>query len=325
MISPAVVEARPRRARRWPTALMIATLAAAAIAINRGALVALPLLFVVVVPCERLFPRHQQRLRRPGLATDIAYFVSQPVLRIVGIAVGVAIAVASLAWLPGLLLRPLVHLLPAVPRTVLGILLFDMASYWGHRWSHEIPFIWRFHSIHHSSEQLDWVSGIRAHPFDGGVIAPVFVFLVAAGFSPRVSGALAGVQLVTGVFLHANVRWRWRPLQRVVNTPELHHWHHANEPDALNKNYAILLPVWDLLFGTYFMPPNRRPQVYGVTQPLPVTLMGQILEPLRGLRNPLGWFVHPVVELRILRRNLRRGRQQLVQSTLRPTRPPATA
>jgi hypothetical protein len=82
--------------------------------------------------------------------------------------------------------------------------------------------------------------------------------------------------------------------------------------------------VWDLLFGTYFMPPDRRPEVYGVAKPVPVSFVGQLLQPLYGLRNPLGFFVHPAVELRILRGNLRRGRQQLLESTLRTTRPHAT-
>ena len=71
---------------------------------------------------------------------------------------------------------------------------------------------------------------------------------------------LAVVQIVTGLFLHANVRWRWRPLHRVVITPEFHHWHHADEAVADNSNYSVFLPVWDILFGTYLMPADRRPR-----------------------------------------------------------------
>ena len=73
------------------------------------------------------------------------------------------------------------------------------------------------------------------------------------------------------------------------------------------------------------MPRDRRPEVYGVTQPIPVSFAAQLRHPLRGLRNPLRLLVHPVVELRILRTNLRRGWQQLVRSTLRHTRLHATA
>ncbi|HZQ57053.1 MAG TPA: sterol desaturase family protein [Acidimicrobiales bacterium] len=308
--------------RWWPKALLGAVLLAVVVANPRRVLF-VPLLFAVVVPFEKLFPRHRQRLRRPGLSTDLTYAVAQPALTAASLVVGVAVGVLSLAWAPGLLLRPAVAALPPVVRTATAVVLFDLAIYWAHRWSHEVPFLWRFHSVHHSSERMDWISAVRAHPFDGSLLAPVVVFLIAAGFSPRLSGALAIAQAVIGVFLHANVRWRWRPLQKVVITPEFHHWHHANEPDALNTNYAVFLPVWDLLFGTYFMPRDRRPMLYGVSEPMPTTFIGQLRHPLRGLQNPLVAARHPIDGLRSLRRALRRGRSQLIASMRRPARRPS--
>ena len=173
-------------------------------------------------------------------------------------------AALSFTWLPGLLLRPLVVALPTALQGGFGLLLFDVGIYWTHRFSHEIPFMWRFHRIYYSTEQLDWVSGFRGDPFDGILAAPAFVFLVVAGFSAEFSGALLVVQIVTGLFLHANVRWRWRPLHKVVLTPEFYHWHHSNEADARSTNYSVFLPVWDIIFGTYFMPLDRRPMVYGI-------------------------------------------------------------
>ena len=261
---------------------------ALALVLDVTAALLVPVLFVLVVPFEKLFPRHRQRLRRPGVLTDIAYGLTQPLLAPIGIAVGLVIGVLSLAWLPGLALRPLVDTLPSGVRTLLGVVLFDLVAYWAHRWSHEVPFLWRFHAVHHSTVHLDWVSGLRNHPFDGVLVAPPFLFLVAAGFGAEFAGALAVVQIVTGLFLHANVRWRWRALHRVVSTPEFHHWHHADEADAHNSNYSIFLPVWDLLFGTYFMPKARRPSVYGVTPPLPAGLVEQLRHPLRGLHGPYG-------------------------------------
>jgi sterol desaturase/sphingolipid hydroxylase (fatty acid hydroxylase superfamily) len=259
---------------------------AGALALDVAAALLVPVLFVLVVPFEKLFPRHRQRLRRPGLGTDIAYGLTQPLLVPAGIAVALVVGVLSLAWLPGLAVRPLVDTLPSGLRTVLAVVLFDLVSYWAHRCSHEVPLLWRFHAVHHSTVHLDWISGLRNHPFDGALLAPPFVFLISAGFSPELAGGLAVVQIVTGLFLHANVRWRWRPLHRVVITPEFHHWHHANEANAHNSNYSIFLPVWDLLFGTYFMPAGRRPSVYGVTPPLPDGLVDQLLSPLRHTTVP---------------------------------------
>jgi sterol desaturase/sphingolipid hydroxylase (fatty acid hydroxylase superfamily) len=318
----------PLSARRlWHIAGYAALAAglAAVVILDPVVLVPVAALFIVVVPCEKLFPRHRQRLLRPGLGTDLAWAIAQPALRLVGTGAGIVVAVATFAWLPGIALRPLVSALPHEARTVLGVVLFDCLAYWGHRWSHEVPILWRFHSIHHSSERLDWISGVRVHPLDGLVVGPAVVVLVAAGFGPRLAGTLAVIQLAVGFFLHANVRWRLRILQPVVATPEFHHWHHSSEPDALNMNYATLLPIWDLVFGTYFMPGGgRRPEVYGTTAPVPQRLVPQLLHPFRELRNPVTFFRHPAAGLRETAAALRLVAGQIVQASRRRPRPGST-
>ena len=283
------VEPSPRRRlTRWWGRLAALVLIVGSLAFDRGGLLVLPLLFVLVVPFEKMFPRHRgQRIRRPGLGVDVAHALAAPLLGVASVVVAVVVGVLSFAWLPGLALRPLVAVFPVAALPFVGIALFDMAVYWVHRWSHEVPFLWKFHSVHHSTEHLDWVSGFRNHPFDGAIVAPPFVFLIAAGFDATFTGVLAIVQLLSGLFLHANVRWRLRPLHRLIITPEFHHWHHANEADAHNHNYSVFLPLWDIVFGTYFMPKHRRPQVYGISEPMPMTLVGQIRQPLRGAGNPL--------------------------------------
>lgn len=263
------------------------------LAVELEAVFIVPILFVLVVPFEKLFPRHRQPLRRPHLGTDIGYALAGSALNVAAVAAAVVVAVVSLAWLPGLLIRPLVAMIPGAALPFVGIALFDLAIYWTHRWYHEVPFLWRFHAIHHSTEHLDWVSGFRNHPLDGTLIAPAFVFLLAAGFEAEFTGALAIIQFVLGIFLHANVRWRLRWLHRVVITPEFHHWHHANEPGAINSNYSVFLPAWDQLFGTYFMPRNRRPRRYGVSEYIPDGMVAQLRHPLRGMGNPLRVLRHP--------------------------------
>ena len=176
---------------------------------------------------------------------------------------------------------------------LIGILLFDALVYWTHRFYHEIPVLWKFHAIHHSTEHLDWASGFRGHPLDGTILAPAFVFLVTAGFSFELTGALAAAQLILGLFLHANVRWRMKWLHRLIITPEFHHWHHTNERDAIWTNYSTFLPIWDQLFGTYFMPKDRRPQVYGVNEEIPVGILRQLRYPLASWKNPLWYVLHP--------------------------------
>ena len=286
--------------RRVFMRLMPVALLAGALYYSTEGLIVLGVLFVLVVPFEKLFPRHKgQKVRRPHVSTDISFALATPLLGVIAGIGAIFVGIVSLAWIPGLLVRPLVAMIPESILPFVGILLFDAAVYWTHRFYHEIPILWRFHSIHHSTEHLDWVSGFRAHPFDGTLVAPAFVFLLVAGFSPELTGALVVVQFLLGLFLHANVSWRLSPLHKIFITPEFHHWHHSNEPDALWTNYSTFLPIWDLILGTYYMPKDKRPQVYGVSEHIPDGIVEQLLHPLRGLGNPLWALRHPFKATRI--------------------------
>lgn len=309
-----------RRWRRFLLAVVAIALIGGSLAIDRSGIFIVPVLFALVVPFEKLFPRHRQRIRRPQVGTDIGYALAGPLLSGIGLAAGVVVAVVSLAWLPGLALRPVVGAIPPAVAPFVGIALFDLAIYWTHRWYHEVPVLWKFHAIHHSPDHMDWISGFRNHPFDGTLIAPAFVFLLAAGFTAEFTGALAIIQIVLGIFLHANVRWRLRPLHRLIITPEFHHWHHANEPGAINSNYSVFLPLWDLVFGTYFMPRNRRPQVYGVSEHVPPGMAAQLWHPLRGMGNPLRAVIHPIRSIKATFRFTRRLLGEMWRSARRPRR-----
>jgi sterol desaturase/sphingolipid hydroxylase (fatty acid hydroxylase superfamily) len=267
--------------------LLIALGTIAAIAstfLGNEALFAVGFLFVISWPLERWWKRHPVPIRRLGLRTDLTYAIAAPALQAAGLAVAVVVGVLSLAWLPGLALRPLVTSMPAWAQAVAGFLLFDMLAYWTHRWSHTVGLFWRFHSVHHSTRHLDWVSGFRAHPLDGVFMAPVFAFVLGAGFNVEVVGTLAVLQFIVGVWSHLNVRWRLRPLRAIILTPDFHHWHHSNYPETWHTNFSIFLPIWDVMFGTFHMPADRRPEVYGVDDPVPLGIVGQLLYPFRRRR-----------------------------------------
>ncbi len=279
----------PRRTSTRRQRLVHIALAGLIVAISVRTNAAAPFLivalFVLVVPFEKLFPRHRgQRVRRQGLGTDLTFALATPLISGVGLVVAAVAGVVSLAWLPGLALRPLVAMLPAPALPILGAVLFDLAGYWVHRFAHEKATLWRFHSVHHTGEQLDWLSGIRVHPLDGFLLGPPVLLLIAAGFPAKITGGIAILQMVVGLFLHANVRWRLRPLHRIVATPDFHHWHHANEPASIHTNYAAFLPVWDQLFGTYRVPKDRQPERYGIDETHPTTFVGLLITPLTSLR-----------------------------------------
>jgi hypothetical protein len=70
-------------------------------------------------------------------------------------------------------------------------------------------------------------------------------------------------------------------LKWVFASPEFHHWHHAVDKEAHDKNFSGQLPLWDMVFGTVHMPPNRLPNAYGVHEPIPDTYIGQLAYPFR--------------------------------------------
>ncbi|MGA0240049.1 MAG: sterol desaturase family protein [Poseidonia sp.] len=311
----------------WPRAIVLRLLALglAALAVwnNQDGLGAVIVLFVLVVPFERLFPRHDhQGFKRPHLGLDVGYALASPVLQAVGLTAAIVVGVLSFAWVPGLILRPYIQAIPQPYLLFVGVALFDLAGYWTHRWYHEVPQLWRFHAVHHSPEHMDWVSGFRAHPFDGTLIAPAFFFLIAAGFSPEFSGLVAVVQIVLGLFLHANVRLWLKPLSRFIMTPEFHHWHHANEEEAIWCNYSTFLPLWDMLFGTYYMPRDKRPTVYGVDEVIPMTMVEQLRYPLEGMGNPLRFLRHPFKSFKAMCIGLWGILRMMKRSALRPRHQP---
>ncbi|MCC6437945.1 MAG: sterol desaturase family protein [Acidimicrobiales bacterium] len=262
-------------------AVCSAVLVGAGLAFDRAALGVVLLLFVLVVPLERRWPRHRQPLRREGLTLDLAHALASGGARLLQVAAGVVLAGLSGSWITGYTLRPMVAALPGWSRPLIGVLLVDLVVYWVHRIEHAWAPLWRFHRVHHSARYLDWISAFRNHPFDGLLAAPPIVALLVAGFPVEATGVIVVVQFATGILLHANVRWRLRPLHKIVATPEFHHWHHEAEPGAGATNLAAFLPVWDLLFGTYRMPVERRPARYGVSGAMATTLVGQWAQPFR--------------------------------------------
>jgi sterol desaturase/sphingolipid hydroxylase (fatty acid hydroxylase superfamily) len=156
----------------------------------------------------------------------------------------------------------------------------DVLLYWFHRLYHGAA-LWKYHAVHHSSEELDWISAARFHPVNilfGTVL--VDVVLLLAGISPNVMLWVGPFTTAHSAFVHANLNWTLGPFQYVLAGPVFHRWHHTAAERGGSKNFASTLPVLDLMFGTFYMPKNELPDAYGIDdRRFPESFGKQILYP----------------------------------------------
>lgn len=257
-----------------------------------GTLVALAIIGAAMVAAERMMPAiRRQRLWRRGMLLDLAYWFFTPLATRSISRLGVVVVLAIGALLAGL--KPSkatfeaflaghgpVGAQPKWLQAIELVVLIDLLGYWMHRLFHD-RHLWAFHEIHHSSVELDWLSSVRVHPVNDLVnrVVPAAI-VVSTGFSPLVLAGALPFFAVYAVLLHANVGWDFGPLRKVIASPAFHRWHHAGCEDGRHKNFAGLLPAWDLLFGTFYMP-ARAPTRFGVDRAVPGTLWGQLLWPFR--------------------------------------------
>ena len=158
----------------------------------------------------------------------------------------------------------------------------DFMLYWFHRMYHGSGF-WKYHAIHHSSEELDWISAARFHPVNLflGTVA-VDVVLLMAGISPEIMVWVGPFTTFHSAFVHANLNWTLGPFRYVLATPVFHRWHHTALNEGGNTNFAGTFPIWDILFGTFRMPKDALPENYGIDgAPLPSEIGGQLAYPFR--------------------------------------------
>lgn len=229
----------------------------------------LALLSILFVPLERLAALRHQRIGRAELGADLFYYFFNSLLR--GLLVGVpmaAVALLAQRIIPAAVPMAL-GALPFAVKLLLAFVIGEVGFYWGHRLSHEIAWLWRFHAVHHQPEHLYFLINTRAHPVDmvfTRVMGLTPLYLLGLG-APGAGASVTPVSIILlgtvwGFFIHANLRWRFGPLEWLIATPAFHHWHHSRV-EHTNRNYASMLPVLDRVFGTLHLPPEW-PSAYGI-------------------------------------------------------------
>ena len=172
-------------------------------------------------------------------------------------------------------------MLPLIAQLFIILLLTDLVQYVLHRFFHG-RFLWKFHAIHHSSEEVDWLSAVRFHPLNLITYSVVTGTLVALfSFDPLVYIMLVPFNMFYSSFTHANLSFTFGPLRYLFASPVFHRWHHTRPKEGGERNFAPTFPFIDILFGTFYMPKGMTPEHFGTTDPVPKTLLGQLIYPFR--------------------------------------------
>jgi lathosterol oxidase len=237
------------------------------------------------VPLERAFARvREQRIFRKGWRTDLAHFGVSHLLVQVTVFLTMLPATLFFRWAVNDRFQAAVAAQPVWLQFLEALVAADLFAYVAHRLFHEIPALWRFHQIHHSSEQLDWLASSRLHVVDV-VVTRAFGFLplYVIGFSPAALAAYLAWASFQGIWIHSNLRFHFGPLRHLIATPQFHHWHHS--ATVYNRNFAVHLPIIDRLFGTHYLPGDRWPEQYGIEgNPVPDGYLAQLLHPVKPAR-----------------------------------------
>jgi sterol desaturase/sphingolipid hydroxylase (fatty acid hydroxylase superfamily) len=240
---------------------------------------------LLFIPLERAWVlRREQPILRSQWRLDVQYFALVHLLVSLIIIISAGTVSRLFSWSLNSPVQAFISGLPIWVQFPLVVLVADLAQYWSHRLMHTVPFLWRVHAIHHSSEAMDWLASSRLHIGEviitrTCVLVPVFVL----GFSQVVVLLYVVYIGLHAIFVHANVRFTFGPLRHVLVTPAFHHWHHSDDPAAANTNFAVHLPLIDRVFGTYHHP-AQWPASYGIApERLPDGLLRQLLYPLQPL------------------------------------------
>ena len=236
---------------------------------------------------ERIFPHHEDWLRSRGdLSVDLGYlFTNGSMVRLTE-----PLMLSGVVYLAMLVSEDFgtgywPTAWPILGQLVLALVLAEFVEYWCHRGMHEIDWMWRFHATHHSAPRLYFLNAVRFHPVDifligTGKLLPIAVL----GASPKVLGLVTLFAAVHGAFQHSNLKLKLGPLNWIFSMAELHRWHHSPVVEEANHNYGGNLIIWDVVFGTRWLPKDRKsPAEIGMDSlpHFPMGFFSQMVSPLR--------------------------------------------
>ena len=211
---------------------------------------------------ERAYPHDAQSVDGNRLKSDVLVLLFNA---------GVVAKMTSVVLLTGLVWIAenyfgYLHVVPVWIQVFCVIGLVEFLRYWVHRWQHSVPFLWKWHAVHHTVPLTYGINGLYSHPIDF-LLRNVLTLLIPTMLGFDASAILIGtaILVVTGYFAHCNMPLKYGPLEWVFVSPRLHRWHHSESVVESNSNFGIGLIVFDRLFGTVLDPEHREsPEKMGV-------------------------------------------------------------
>lgn len=217
---------------------------------------------LVFAPLERLIPFSKRWLDDKELPADWFLFFGN---KLWGDYLNKPLRIAATAWIvqeisPEIGKQIWPSYLHPVIQVFLLLSINDFFRYWYHRWMHENSFMWRWHSVHHSSERLYWFNGTRSHPLEGLVSSILwaipFAFIKAPAEIVFVTNLLGRT---IGRFQHTNMDLILGPFDYIFSSPKNHRYHHSKSHVIGHTNYGGDVIFWDILFGTFYLPKGEEP------------------------------------------------------------------
>jgi sterol desaturase/sphingolipid hydroxylase (fatty acid hydroxylase superfamily) len=258
------------------------------------------LISAVVFTLERLFPwRRTQEILREGFVQDLFWMVFN--VQYVSWMLAI-VTVHLVAWLNTTFAHlgastpdslQLIAAWPAYAQFAVFFLIKDFLEWIVHRALHTVPWLWKLHQLHHSTEQLDWAAAFRSH-WGEIVIYKTIIYLplVVLGVADHVIFSILVASVLVQELSHANLKWDWGVLRYLVNSPRFHAWHHDVELHGKGgQNFGVNLVIWDWLFGTAHWPKEAEaPARYGLAagNDYPKGIWRRLWHPFvpRGKRRP---------------------------------------
>lgn len=238
---------------------------------------------VLFIILERLFPYTKgQEILREGFFDDLAlYTIAQSYILSIII---FSFIINSIDASTGLSRFKLFANVPIWLQLIFFTITHDIYIYFMHRWQHSNKWLWRIHEAHHSPKKVDWLSGSRSHALEILINQTVeFAPIVLLGAPVEVISYKGVISAVWGMYIHSNIDVRTGWLQKIINGPEMHRWHHSTGKGR-NRNFATKLAIWDWIFGTAYLPPSK-PDEYGLKTYFPKHYFAQTIYAFRSFRK----------------------------------------